>query len=105
MRTALGNAPMRTVPDSPVRAAASDAVAASRAASTVSVCCTRAVPAGVSVTPRPMCSSSGTPGLPLQRGELLRHRGRRVGVSLGHRGDGAQMGQVPQQAQAADIKH
>ena len=43
--------------------------------------------------------------LPLQRGELLRHRGRRVGVRLGHCGDGAQMGQVPQQAQAADIKH
>ena len=45
------------------------------------------------------------PGLPLQRGELLRHRGRRVGVRLGHGGDGAQVGQVPQQAQAADIKH
>ena len=43
--------------------------------------------------------------LALQRGELLRHRGRRVGVSLGHRGDGAQVRQVPQQAQAADVKH
>ena len=43
--------------------------------------------------------------LPLQGGELLRHRRRRVGVRLCHRGDRAQVGQIPEQAQAADIKH
>lgn len=44
-------------------------------------------------------------GLPLQRGELLGDRGRRVGVRLGDGGDGAEPGQVPQQAQAADVNH
>ncbi len=42
---------------------------------------------------------------PLQPGELLGHRGRGVGMGLGHGGDGAEMGQVPEQAQAADVKH
>ena len=41
----------------------------------------------------------------LQRGELLGDRGRRVGAGLRDRGDRAQVGQVAQQPQAADVKH
>ncbi len=44
-------------------------------------------------------------GLALQRGELLGHGGRRLGVRLGHGGDGAEVGKIPQQAQATDVKH
>jgi hypothetical protein len=35
------------------------------------------------------------PGLLLQRGELLGHRGRAVGQRLGHGGDGAAAGKLP----------
>ena len=105
MRTALGNAPMRTLPDSPVRAAASDAVAASRAARHSFGVLHEGRAGGRERDAPADVLQQRHARLPLQRGELLRHRGRRVGVRLGHGGDGAQMGQVPQQAQAADIKH
>ena len=45
------------------------------------------------------------PGLPFQRGELLRDRGRRVGEGVGDRGDRAAAGEFEQQAQPAHIDH
>ncbi|GAA0933690.1 hypothetical protein GCM10009558_108940 [Virgisporangium aurantiacum] len=44
-------------------------------------------------------------GFALQRGELLRHGGRRVGVGRGDRGDGPQVGQVPEEPQPAYVEH
>ena len=45
------------------------------------------------------------PGLLLQRGELLGHRGRAVGQRLGHGGDGAAAGELTEQPQAPEVEH
>jgi hypothetical protein len=45
------------------------------------------------------------PSLLLQRGELLGHRGRAVGQRLGHGGDGAAAGELPEQPQAPQVEH
>ena len=105
VRPALANVPMRSGPARPWRAPASSAAARSSCSSTVSACRTRFRPAGVSTTRRPLRSSSGRPGLPLQRAELLRDRRRGEGQRLRHGGDRAPVGQFAQQPQAANIKH
>jgi hypothetical protein len=44
-------------------------------------------------------------GLFLQRGQLLGDRRRAVGQGLGHGGDGAPAGQLPEQPQAPEVEH
>lgn len=45
------------------------------------------------------------PGFLLQRSELLRHRRRAAGKRLGHGGDSAAAGELPEQPQAPKVEH
>jgi hypothetical protein len=47
----------------------------------------------------------GDAGFPFERGQLLRDGRRRVGVRLRHGGDRAELSEVAQEAQAADVEH
>ena len=95
---------MRTVPDSPARAAASPASAASSAASTTSVCWTSADPAAVRLT-RAGPLQQRHARVPLQRSELLGNGRRRIGTGLGDGGDRSEPGEIPQQFEPAHVKH
>ncbi len=104
-RAALGNAPMRSGPVRLSRVAASAADASSSTASTDS-----AYPASTTAGRGERHPPAGPleqrhPGLPLERGELLGDRGRRVGERLGGRGDRAAAGQFEQQAEPVHVDH
>ncbi len=55
--------------------------------------------------PPPGALQQRHPGLPLQHGQLLGDGGRAEGERLGHGGDGAPVGELPEQAQAAYVEH
>ena len=45
------------------------------------------------------------PGLLLQRGDLLRDRGRAAGEGLGDRRDGAAVGELAEQSEPSNVEH
>ena len=94
---AVGNAEMAT---RPTGSWADTSASAASIRARISAACADQPPARVGQLGRPRAAvQQRRPGLPLQRGELLGHRGRRVAERGGGGGDRAALGELPQQAQ------
>ena len=101
---AVGNAVIATRPSGSLRADRSASAASIMARISPAWSASRR-PASVSSALRAVRSSSAAPGLPLQRGELLGDRRRRVAERGGGGRDAAALGELQQQPEPVHVEH